>query len=1227
MFHLNVRVAWHDNRWNGTVCKAPTENSFCLDLDRIRQERDDDHEVSIAGKSFCDLSPGDLPPCKAESAAFMCAKEWWREVKHPYQENKKTQLTHGHLRPTKIRIPPYSTFAVPFNWMLIENQSRIDDMLAEPLPVDSKAPFPSPWVFGNERQEALSDLFFNRLSPKSSLVFFYTKSGHPLNEKISRLVVGVGVIKKLHKIIRYESVGDKSYPLWDRLFEHSIRNDGVEGFLLPYHEYLAKTGSIEEDARRLEFLDEITVSPERSQVMAFSYAGEHATSDIVLSTLTQCLAAVRKIREHGIANGPWDKREDWLNKQIAKCWKDRGAFPGTGSVLEALGMRLGTSLVLELFSSGKLNSNDDPWPILDKIFKGVQQPPQAVYTDDVQAVSATWISLNDERRSLIKLLSRFSLSAKQALRWFDVKERNKATRSVVSDFDILKNPYRIAETDLGDAKEHPVSIGVIDRGLFPDSIIDAAHPIPEPSNIGSKLDWRRSRAALVIVLRRAADNGDSLLTDAEALMELSKLDLEHPCVLTKDWLIGNKDALSDEVIQFSTLVEPENGIYSDCLQLTDLNKRESKLANILSKRATKHIPSLNENWEALLTEAIEESGAIIDKTNTRHSGALKEQAEALEFITTKRLSALVGRAGTGKTTVLGAFLRAEQLLKGGVLFLAPTGKARVRLSQKANANAMTVAQFLYHLHRFDGVRQRPKFEGKEQYKKEKTVVIDECSMLTMDDLFAVLMALDLGHVQRLVLVGDPNQLPPIGVGRPFADLVAHLELSTTNGEKAGSALARLTVEVRTTAGAPSDALRLASWYTREPQPVDSDRVLSDLETGENFNDLSIQFWEKPEELQKCIEKEFVNTLGLKSADDVEGFNKAIGLTAEGWVPYEDHQGAEKFQILTPVRMHAFGIYELNRWIQKKYRSARLKTARQPWGLSLGDEEIVWSDKVILVRNGKREGYDFKLNKSIEDYLANGEIGIASKAKNPKYLNVAFVNREDKKYGFSRKNFSHDGAPLELAYALTVHKAQGSEFDKVFVVLPKGTRLMTRELLYTALTRSRDQLVLFVEGKDASGLYELTQPKLSETARRNTNLFSAGIRRNLDDGEVAYADHLVHKTIRGEMVRSKSELVIANYLYNNGLELYKYERKLEGDVAPGILRPDFSFIDDAGDVIIWEHLGMMDRDDYKKGWEWKQEWYEKNGFIQGENLFSTQEVGGFNMEEIENIAKKVKAIID
>jgi hypothetical protein len=169
---------------------------------------------------------------------------------------------------------------------------------------------------------------------------------------------------------------------------------------------------------------------------------------------------------------------------------------------------------------------------------------------------------------------------------------------------------------------------------------------------------------------------------------------------------------------------------------------------------------------------------------------------------------------------------------------------------------MTVAQFLYQQGRYDALRQRPLFEGGTPYAKEKTVVIDECSMLTMDDLYAVLAALDLAHMQRVILVGDPNQLPPIGVGRPFADLVAFLDEAAEKNREEAKSLARLNVEVRTSAGAPSDSLRLASWFTREPQPVDADRVLSDLEAGEAFNDLEVHYWKTPQELHQQLSKLF-----------------------------------------------------------------------------------------------------------------------------------------------------------------------------------------------------------------------------------------------------------------------------------------------------------------------------------------------------------------------------------
>ena len=1219
MHHLNVRVAWHDNKWDGTICRNPSRNSFCVDLDRIRAERVDVTEQELAGKRFADLTPSQHPPCIAESGAFMNKAGWVREFNHPYQALPKTRDTHGQLKRTSVTVGPYTTFVVPFLWMLQEQQERIDASLPVSLPPDEESPFNSPWVFGRHRQEALCDLFFGRLTQGRSLVFFYTKAGQPVDETISRLVVGVGTIASVSGMLRYESATRVTYPMWDRKIQHSIRPDGSEGFLLPYHDYLEPTGDETEDARRLLLLKEIAVVPEQSQMASFSFAGELSTSDVALSTLVKCLGAVRKVREHGIAPGPWERREEWLNTQIAEIWKDRGAFPGAGAALEALGLRLGTSLMLELIAKNTVSTNDDPWPILNQILRGTQPPPSPAYANDLKAVAAIWAGLADSRRSLLKLLSRFDLSSAQALRWFDPKKRVRATRSSVDDAAIIENPYRIVELDLGDWDDHPVSIGTIDRGIMPDSTIAAKHPVPEPSAITSLLDRRRVRAVYVAVLRAATLNGDSLLSEFEAGELIPKLDLAHPCLIPHDWLVAETAYLEQEIARIQVIKDFSTGESVSCLQLLDVRLREDKLGRILGKRAEAALPSLNEQWGSLLASAIEDGGGKINLEDPRHRLALDEQADALARITSRKLSVLVGRAGTGKTTVLGALMKAQSLRKDGLLFLAPTGKARVRLAQKAGADAMTVAQFLYSLGRYDGSRQRPLFEGSDQYRKEKTVIIDESSMLTLDDLFATLMALDLAHVQRIILVGDPNQLPPIGVGRPFADLVSHLEDSSIPG---AGAMAKLTIELRTRAGSPSDLLKLASWYTREIQPVDADRVLSDLDLGKSFNDLTIRYWTDAQSLHQVIGEELANRFQLSSLEDIASFNRQVlGLTPEGWTPFENHDGPDNFQVLSPVRLHPYGVHDLNRWFQRTFRSQQVASPR---GVKLGEEEIVWGDKVILVRNGQRDGFDFARKAKVKEYLANGEIGVANSAKT-NCLNIAFTGRPGSRFGFFPSQFSPDGSPLELAYAITVHKAQGSEFGVVFLVLPKQTRLQSRELLYTALTRARHHLVLLLEGSDSSGLYDMTRPEKSETARRNTNLFTGAVRERASD--VPYATHLVHRARNGEMVRSKSELVIANHLIGASIP-YSYERPLEGTATVGRLRPDFSFISDAGDVIVWEHLGMLSRDDYRRGWEWKKAWYESNGFRLGENLFVTEDDdrGGLDSLQIERTASQIAAIL-
>jgi len=269
-----------------------------------------------------------------------------------------------------------------------------------------------------------------------------------------------------------------------------------------------------------------------------------------------------------------------------------------------------------------------------------------------------------------------------------------------------------------------------------------------------------------------------------------------------------------------------------------------------------------------------------------------------------------------------------------------------------------------------------------------------------------------------------------------------------------------------------------------------------------------------------------------------------------------------------------------------------------------------------------DGYNWATGETEEHYIANGDIGGVGPGKGG-FLNVAFAGKPNVTFGYKGKDFKEDAAPLELAYALTIHKAQGSQFGTVFVILPKASRLLSKELLYTSLTRSRDRLVLLIQGDNAGAHHELSKPERSDAARRNTNLFSAVVRRAPDTPP--YAEHLIHKTLKGHMVRSKTELIISDKLHKAGVS-YDYEKPLDGPVRKGRIFPDFSFADASGVLIVWEHFGRMDDPKYLDGHEWKMKWYADNGFIEGENLFLTHETlaSGIDSSLLE---RTLEAILD
>lgn len=218
--------------------------------------------------------------------------------------------------------------------------------------------------------------------------------------------------------------------------------------------------------------------------------------------------------------------------------------------------------------------------------------------------------------------------------------------------------------------------------------------------------------------------------------------------------------------------------------------------------------------------------------------------------------------------------------------------------------------------------------------------------------------------------------------------------------------------------------------------------------------------------------------------------------------------------------------------------------------------------------------------------------------------------------------------MELAYALTVHKAQGSQFKTVILVLAEPCRIISKEMLYTALTR-QFQKVIILYNQAPHELLKYSSEEYSDISRRFTDLFAGVFLGEGKDyrpkivqvGDKFYEERLIHHTIEGEMVRSKSEVIIANCLHYNELE-YEYESALE--LEPGkTLRPDFKVVNgDTGDVWYWEHCGMMTDPKYVKRWKDKKKFYEKHGIVEGKNLIVTydDENGGLDSAYIDKLVK-------
>lgn len=1222
--HLSIRVPWHDGGWNGSVCACPARNTSCLKLKNIFETKDEHSESKIAGRSIRDLEQPSYPPCVKERATFMADFAFTRMHEHPY--GKLSKETHTHFKPTALHYPAYGAAALPFRWMMkkfvfgdrkeqvagLIDRFPLQAVSEELEPSKDVLGFETNWLQDHRNHRALLDCFWRHVQAEESLVFFYAKQVPLVEDTGRRVIVGVGRVKSVGTLTEYEYHGTPAGKLrsllWERMVVHSIRPEMVDGFLMPYHEALARS----DEGRAFDPAEVVAFAPE-DRFDEFSYATEHVSHDAAISALLACRSALQRAGE--LFSFSARNQEQWIDRELGRLWKNRGPFPGLGAVLSATGIPMGNFLAQSLAETAGENGN--PWTAWDTALTApTRHLPKELARCVDDTIAKAWKRMGKERRAFLELLSRIDLTLEQAEFLATAESRGEGGIDL-PDEDFLKNPYLIYEaTRLTDS---PLSVKTVDRGLFPTSFVREHFPIPEPTNIGTAVDARRLRALAVQELEAAAARGDTLRSREEIIVSLRKRDenkKEEDTAVTADLFSVAEEEQFNGAIRVIRMADNR-----PAYQLERLAAMGDLIRSTIQKRVQGKRHDLKVDWRAELDRRL---GSLPKAGEEREleERARQEKSAAVAEIAASRFSVLIGPAGTGKTTLLSILCQRPEIHSEDILLLAPTGKARVRMeavAQKAgttNYQAYTLAQFLNRSGRYDGSTGRYLVTGEPGDKAARTVIVDECSMLTEEMMAALLEALSGSGVHRLIFVGDSRQLPPIGAGRPFVDIIAYLTPPDLESRfpRVGTGFAELTVPRRQGSG-DRDDLQLAAWFGGASTAPGDDQVFEILAGRRKSDHIRFVQWETPDELEQALPKVVAETLGF-APDKPEWQSFAVSLGAQldsggsAWfnVQWKDRPSsgkqAEAWQILSPVRQKPWGVDPLNRLIHVRYKSQQVDQARNPGKYRsipkpMGDAQIVYGDKVISNRNWSVP--KSRIYPPVEErgYLANGEIGMVvghrrTTKRNwyPDYLEIEFSTQIGRIIKFYDSDFSEEGeAGLDLAYALTVHRAQGSEFEVVFLVLPRSPLMLTRELLYTALTRQKRKVVVLHQGS-ATDLQKLSSERFSSSATRLTNLFGAP--KPVKVGESFLEERLIHFTSRGEAVRSKSEVIVANLLHAKGVA-YHYEHPLEID---GVTKyPDFTIEDDeAGVTYYWEHCGMLRDPSYRRRWEQKLAWYRANDIL-------------------------------
>lgn len=398
--------------------------------------------------------------------------------------------------------------------------------------------------------------------------------------------------------------------------------------------------------------------------------------------------------------------------------------------------------------------------------------------------------------------------------------------------------------------------------------------------------------------------------------------------------------------------------------------------------------SIAENLKDKLTRRpfkIDSQAVILQIEAEKGIELSKEQLRAVECALNSNVSVITGGAGTGKTQtiemIVKSFLRVDKNLK--IALLAPTGKAARRMKEATGLFSQTIHRYLGYSK--DGTLDRL------SHKDSDVVIVDEASMVDVELFYNLLRSIEKDS--KLVLVGDENQIEPVGAGKVLKDLIdsnhiTHTRLKEVFRQREGSKIKDYSKRINI-----GEKIK--------------DNIRTDRDPKDEFFIFNLT---QTQEILYIMKREIERRL-------------------------KDGTGINDIQVLSATKRGPLGTINLNSIIQKEFN--KNSKADKPKFIK-NQEKLYVGDKVVQNVNNYKLG------------VMNGEIGYYEGEDNGKYI-FNF-------YGEEIEYEEEDLEELNLAYAITVHKSQGSEFDTViFVVNDEDEMVTNKSIVYTAWTRAKNKL--------------------------------------------------------------------------------------------------------------------------------------------------------------------------